>query len=266
MVTEFSEPGGYFRSENFVSNEMGLQYVIARLKDAVPPGGVYLGVGPEQNFTYLAALNPRIAFIVDIRRQNLLQHLWYKAVFELSPTRGAFLSRLFARSLPSQTSANLSADSLIVLLDAVPADPVLFRTTFADVRRLLVTTHGFALDSTDLATLRYVDSANKLSNHARSSPALSSPERSASTLITSAEPLRLALPIKNRSAIPLREPMNTLGWKIELPVKARTFPPASRIARIAFGSVMPNWSVQITRRLWIWGTDRADLSKPHPLS
>ena len=158
MITEFSEPGGYFRSENFVSNEMGLQHVIARLQEAVPPGGVYLGVGPEQNFTYLAALRPRIAFIVDIRRQNLLQHLWYKAVFELSPTRGAFLSRLFARALPTGTSEHLAADSLIVVLGSAPADQALFRQTFADVRDLLVVQHGFPIDSADLATLRYVDS------------------------------------------------------------------------------------------------------------
>ena len=158
MITEFSEPGGYFRSENFVSNEMGLQHVIARLQDAVPPGGVYLGVGPEQNFTYLAALRPRIAFIVDIRRQNLLQHLWYKAVFELSPTRGAFLTRLFARALPTGISDHLSADSLIVALDVVPPDQALFRRTFAEVRDLLVVQHRFTIDSADLATLRYVDS------------------------------------------------------------------------------------------------------------
>ena len=98
MVTELSEPGGYFQSENFVSNEMGLQHVIGYLEALTPPGGVYVGVGPEQNFTYLGALRPRIAFVVDIRRQNLLQHLWYKAVFELSPTRAEFLSRLFAPS------------------------------------------------------------------------------------------------------------------------------------------------------------------------
>lgn len=158
MISDFSEPGGYFRSENFVSNEMGLQYVIARLEAAVPRGGVYLGVGPEQNFTYLANLKPRIAFIVDIRRQNLLQHLWYKAVFELSPTRSTFLSRLFARALPAGTHVNVSADSLIVALDAVPADPVLFRSTFAEVQRQLVVVHGFTLDSVDLNTLRYVDS------------------------------------------------------------------------------------------------------------
>ncbi|MBL0169631.1 MAG: hypothetical protein IPP90_02725 [Gemmatimonadaceae bacterium] len=58
MVRELSEPGGYFQSENFVSNEMGLQHVIAHLQSLTPPGGAYVGVGPEQNFTYLGALRP----------------------------------------------------------------------------------------------------------------------------------------------------------------------------------------------------------------
>ena len=162
MVREFSEPGGYFLSENFVSNEMGLQQVISRLKPVMPPGGVYVGVGPEQNFTYLAALKPRIAFIVDIRRQNLLQHLWYKAVFEMSPTRAAFLSRLFARPLPDAMlrTANdaLPADSLIAMLERTKPDTALFQRTFREVRFALVERHRFTLDSTDLATLSYVDS------------------------------------------------------------------------------------------------------------
>jgi hypothetical protein len=167
MVREFSEPGGYFQSENFVSNEMGLQHVVSRLRPMMPPGGVYIGVGPEQNFTYFASLKPRIAFIVDIRRQNLLQHLWYKAVFEMSPTRGEFLSRLFARPMTPAAIASLgaspSADSLVALLDRTAPDSALFRRTFADVRRQLLTVHGFTLDSSDIATLLYVDSVFYLS-------------------------------------------------------------------------------------------------------
>ena len=67
MVQTMSEPNGYFRSENFVSNEMGLQHVVSSLQLQTAPGGAYVGVGPEQNFTYIGALKPRIAFIVDIR-------------------------------------------------------------------------------------------------------------------------------------------------------------------------------------------------------
>src|SRR5688572_25591291 len=71
IVTEFSEPGGPFPYENFVSNEINYQVVIPDVKRLTRPGGVYLGVAPEQNFTYIAAIQPKVAFIFDIRRQNL---------------------------------------------------------------------------------------------------------------------------------------------------------------------------------------------------
>src|SRR5213593_5257049 len=68
MMSDFSEPNGYFRFENFLSNELAYQKVIPVLKKNSRPGGVYIGVGPEQNFTYVVALEPKIAFIIDIRR------------------------------------------------------------------------------------------------------------------------------------------------------------------------------------------------------
>src|SRR5437016_542635 len=60
LNADFSEPNGYFRSDNFLSNETGFQFVIPDLLRVIKPGGVYLGVGPEQNFTYIAALQPKI--------------------------------------------------------------------------------------------------------------------------------------------------------------------------------------------------------------
>src|SRR2546430_14944461 len=98
-ISEFSEPNGYFRADNFVSNETTFQYVIRELKK-VTPGGVYLGVGPDQNFTYVVAMRPKIAIIFDIRRQNMLQHLMYKALIEMSSDRADFISRLFSRKRP----------------------------------------------------------------------------------------------------------------------------------------------------------------------
>src|SRR5262245_31557259 len=82
LVTDFSEPGGYFRSDNFVSNETTYQWVIPELLRTTKPGGVYLGVGPDQNFTYIVALKPKVAFIVDIRRQNMLTHLTLQEMIE----------------------------------------------------------------------------------------------------------------------------------------------------------------------------------------
>src|SRR5438876_11254946 len=100
MVTDFSEEAGSFRFQ-YMSNEREFAPLIPELKKSTKPGGVYLGVGPEQNFSYITALRPRIVFIFDIRRENMLEHLIYKAVFEMSPTRVEFVSRLFSRSTPA---------------------------------------------------------------------------------------------------------------------------------------------------------------------
>src|SRR5689334_5213250 len=78
---DLSEENGYFRSDNLVSNELWFQTVIPELLSQIKPGGVYVGVGPEQNFTYIAALKPKMVFITDIRRGNLHTHLMYKALF-----------------------------------------------------------------------------------------------------------------------------------------------------------------------------------------
>src|SRR5262245_577954 len=112
LIDDFSEPGGYFRSDNLVSNEDTLQFVLPMLTKIVKPGGVYLGVGPDQNFPYIAALEPHIAFITDIRRGNLQQHLMYKALFELSADRAEFLSRLFSRKRPAGLDAASTPEEL----------------------------------------------------------------------------------------------------------------------------------------------------------
>ena len=105
MIDEFSEPSGSFMYENYLSNERSYQDPIPSLLNVAKPGRVYLGVGPEQNFTYIAALRPAMAFIIDIRRQNMLELLMYKALFAMAATRAEFVSMLFSRK-PSRTQAN----------------------------------------------------------------------------------------------------------------------------------------------------------------
>src|SRR5215468_8494469 len=118
MVTEFSENGGYFRSDNFVSNETTFQYVIKNLKKTTP-GGVYLGVGPDQNFTYIVAMQPKLAIIFDIRRQNTMQHLMYKAIIEMSSDRADFISKLFSRKTPANLGPQSTPEQLFDAFDAI---------------------------------------------------------------------------------------------------------------------------------------------------
>ena len=156
MITGFSEEGGFFRFENFLSNELGFQFVIPALKETTKPGGVYLGVGPEQNFTYIAALSPKMAFITDIRRQNMLELLMYKGFFELSPDRSDFISRLFARKRPAKLNGEMAAEELFMAFRDVQPDSSLFEKNLNDLKNLLVKEHQFGLSSEDLSNIEYV--------------------------------------------------------------------------------------------------------------
>ena len=156
MMTEFSEEDGFFRFENFLSNELGFQYVIPALKELTKPGGAYMGVGPEQNFTYIAALEPKIAFITDIRRQNMLELMMYKAFFELSPDRTDFLSRLFARKRPANLNADSTSDAIFEAFHDVRPDPALFKENLEELKTVLTKQHKFALSEEDLSNIEYV--------------------------------------------------------------------------------------------------------------
>jgi len=159
MVTEFSEPGGFFRSDNFVSNEITFQWVLPEIAKTTKTGGVYMGVGPDQNFTYIVAMQPRIAFIVDIRRQNMLHHLLYKSLIEMSGDRAEFLSRLFSRPRPAGIDADAGAPALFQAYLGVASDSALFAKNLAAVKDQLVAKHRFGLTSDDLRTIEYVYTA-----------------------------------------------------------------------------------------------------------
>ncbi len=156
LVTDISEPGGMFRSDNFVSNEITYQWVIPDLLRTTKPGGVYLGVGPDQNFTYIVALKPKMAIIFDIRRQNMLTHLMYKALIEQSTDRADFVSRLFARARPSGLDSTSTPEAIFVAFATMPPDSARFRRTINGVRDWLRKTHGFPLSDEDLNTIAYV--------------------------------------------------------------------------------------------------------------
>jgi hypothetical protein len=156
LATDFSEAGGYFRSDNFVSNEVSFQFVIPKLKQDTRPGGVYLGVGPDQNFSYIVALEPKIAFIFDIRRQNMLQHLMYKALIEMSADRVDFTSRLFSRKRPASLPASASPEELFNAYDEVSSDRSLYETNLKAIFNRLEKDHGFKLSEEDEKTIEYV--------------------------------------------------------------------------------------------------------------
>jgi hypothetical protein len=159
LVDGFSEPNGYFRSDNFLSNENAFQHVIPTLQATLPTGGVYLGVGPEQNFTYLVALRPKLTFIVDIRRGNMHEHLLYKAFIELSSDRADFLSRLCARPRPAGLTDKTPIDELMDAYELAAPSDELFQRNLRAANDHLVGHHKFALTPDDIRGLEYVYTA-----------------------------------------------------------------------------------------------------------
>jgi hypothetical protein len=155
LVTEFSESGGYFRSDNFVSNETTFQFVLKDLKKT-KPGGVYLGVGPDQNFTYIVALQPKMAIIFDIRRQNVMQHLMYKALIEMSTDRADFLSKLFSRKRPEKLEEKTTVEELFNAYYEVEPDRQLFQENFQAIKKQLEERHKFKLSADDESTINYI--------------------------------------------------------------------------------------------------------------
>lgn len=125
LTRSLSEEGGYFDTDNLISNESSYLHALTELDRLEVSGGAYLGVGPDQNFSYIAQVRPDVALIVDIRRDNVLQHLLFKALFDISPTRLEYLANLVGAELPEPEAvadpASLEVDTLVDVVDGLPA-------------------------------------------------------------------------------------------------------------------------------------------------
>jgi hypothetical protein len=155
LISDFSEPAGYFQSDNLVSNERFYQQVVPWLRRQ-RGRGAYLGVAPDQNFTFIAAVEPKIAFIVDIRRGNLDAHLMYKALFELSADRAEFYGRLFSRRRPDGLGAMSGANEIVAAFAEAPKNDALYKDNLRAIEDQLVKKHGWPLREDDLRGIEYV--------------------------------------------------------------------------------------------------------------
>jgi hypothetical protein len=155
LVTRVSEAGGFFDTDNLISNESGYLKVIGALAREGVRGGAYIGVGPDQNLSYIAHVRPEVAFITDIRRDNLLQHLLLKALIEAAPTRVEFLSALHGVAPPADVGAwaDRPAEDLVDWVEGAPGEPAVREALHGRVAEQ-VAAFGVALDGQDLATIR----------------------------------------------------------------------------------------------------------------
>ncbi len=157
LAGDISEPGGYFRIEdNYTSNEMEVGELFTMLRARHISGDVYLGVGPEQNFTYIAAVKPKMAFIIDIRRQAAMQHYMFKAVFEMAPDRADFISLLFSKPRPAGLDSTTSIQKIWEAYRTIPTDSTLGNRTYARIVERLTKTHGFKFTADESDKLRGV--------------------------------------------------------------------------------------------------------------
>lgn len=155
LFRTLSGPDRAFFSDNYISNETSYLQVAPQLEKRAAPGRAYLGVGPEQNFTYIALTRPELAFIVDIRRDNALLQLLYKAIFETAKSRTQFLSLLLGR--PYHESADpgpgASVDQVIAAVEKSPPDRALYERTHTALVVRITRDDGVTLDAADRATL-----------------------------------------------------------------------------------------------------------------
>jgi hypothetical protein len=160
LSQELSEPNGYFRSDNLLSNELFYPEILPQLLRQAKTGGVYLGVGPEQNFNYIVALRPRMVFITDVRRGNLQTQLMYKALFEMSADRADFFSKLFTKRRPDGlTDATTAMDLVARYWDpsAVTLGEDVYKRNLQAIKdHLTKSPHQLPLPKEDLDGIEYV--------------------------------------------------------------------------------------------------------------
>ncbi|HJU75033.1 MAG TPA: hypothetical protein VJ717_14915 [Gemmatimonadaceae bacterium] len=153
-VAQLSEQPGFFDSDNLISNESSYLHPIGALRALRVRGGAYIGVGPDQSFSYIAAIRPRIAYVIDIRRDNLIQHLLFKALFDRSRNRMEYLCRWLGYDVPRDVErwSGKPITDIVAYLDSQPPNEPSAAAERAAVAAR-VQTYRVPLDQRDLATL-----------------------------------------------------------------------------------------------------------------
>jgi hypothetical protein len=153
-IASLSEAPGYFDTDNLISNERSYLQVLPQLRAAGLRGGAYIGVGPDQNYSYIAAVRPSIAFILDIRRDNMLLHLLFKALFQLARTRVEYLALLLGRPVPPHVEqwSNASIDRLVHYVTGARVDEAANEKLRARLRDLIARL-GVPLSREDYLTI-----------------------------------------------------------------------------------------------------------------
>jgi hypothetical protein len=154
LFLRLSEPAGYFPSENVVSNETSYLHVLDAMRREGVKGGAYIGVGPDQNFSYIAAVRPEVAFMFDIRRDAMIEHQLFKAVFAMSGNRLEYLCILLAKPVPANAAAwkDSSINALVRFIDTTNASVELAKSSEVEIESR-ARKFGIPLTDTDVGVL-----------------------------------------------------------------------------------------------------------------
>jgi hypothetical protein len=160
LIEKSSESNGYFDTDNLISNEASYLHVLGKMRSMNVSGGAYIGVGPDQNFSYIAQIRPEIVFIVDIRRDNLLQHLLFKSLFALSRNRIEYLCLLFGKPVPPdlKTWESRNIQEIVAYLDKTPPKRELFELTMTNVQNR-VKSFRIKIEPAEYETIRRIQTA-----------------------------------------------------------------------------------------------------------
>jgi len=177
LVERLSEEAGDFPGDNLISNEQSYLHVMPALQRAGTSGGAFVGVGPDQNFSYIAQIKPAIAYIIDIRRDNLLLHLLFKALFSEAPSRAAYLSLLTGRPVPERSElwADRTIEAIIAYIDATKPQSDEEQERLQLRLETVIKNFGVPLSAADLETIakvraRFVSAGLNLVFQARGQP------------------------------------------------------------------------------------------------
>lgn len=154
LLERLSEPpAGPASADNLMTNEDSIASVLDRVRE-LPGRTAYLGVGPDQNYSMIAAARHSVALILDYRTKNRNLHLLHKPLVEMSADRRAYLSRFWARSPMIDPAAWADAARLVAAFAATPMKPELLAEAQDMVRRSLES-EGFRSEE-DLAEIRKI--------------------------------------------------------------------------------------------------------------
>ena len=119
---------------------------------------MYIGVGPDQNFSFIARVRPRYAFILDIRRQNMLQHLLFAALLAQANDPYQYLCLLFSRACPTATpeGARGGIEGVLLALEAEKPSEAAFVANLQAAYKHVEGHLGFSLRLQDRADIRRI--------------------------------------------------------------------------------------------------------------